>query len=151
VTWGRAARYIALLAAAFVGYVILVGGDFIGPRFLFHVFPFIVVLSVAAVRSLLTTLLSALSTHWAGGSRLSSLPFRAGRQAGKPATTLLSPSADYRLGKPTRAVRVQRIGLNGVGARIVLRIQRSRLPSFSDSARTCCHSGSLRKALHFGS
>jgi arabinofuranosyltransferase len=50
---GRAARYIALLAAAFVGYIILVGGDFIGPRFLFHVFPFIVVLAVAAVRSLL--------------------------------------------------------------------------------------------------
>jgi arabinofuranosyltransferase len=50
---GRAARYIALQAAAFVGYIILVGGDFIGPRFLFHVFPFIVVLAVAAVRSLL--------------------------------------------------------------------------------------------------
>ncbi len=50
---GRAARYIALLAAAFVGYIILVGGDFIGPRFLFHVFPFIIVLAVAGVRSLL--------------------------------------------------------------------------------------------------
>ena len=49
----RAARYIALLAAAFVGYIILVGGDFIGPRFLFHVFPFIIVLAVAGVRSLL--------------------------------------------------------------------------------------------------
>jgi arabinofuranosyltransferase len=50
---GRAARYIALLAASFVGYIILIGGDFIGPRFLFHVFPFIIVLTVAAVRSLL--------------------------------------------------------------------------------------------------
>ena len=47
--------------------------------------------------------------------------------------------------------RDYRIGLNGVGARIVLRIRRSRLPSFSDSARTCCHSGSARKAPHFGS
>jgi len=50
---GRAARYIALLAASFVGYIILVGGDFIGPRFLFHVFPFIIVLAVVGVRSLL--------------------------------------------------------------------------------------------------
>lgn len=52
---GRAARYVALLAAAFIGYIVLVGGDFIGPRFLFHVFPFIVVLAVAGVRSLLRT------------------------------------------------------------------------------------------------
>jgi arabinofuranosyltransferase len=50
---GRAARYIALLATAFISYIILIGGDFIGPRFLFHVFPFIIVLAVAAVRSLL--------------------------------------------------------------------------------------------------
>lgn len=49
----RAARYLALLVAAFVGYIVLVGGDFIGPRFLFHVFPLIVVLAVAGVRSLL--------------------------------------------------------------------------------------------------
>jgi len=48
----RAARYVALLAAAFTGYVILVGGDFIGPRFLFHVFPLIAVLVVAGIRSL---------------------------------------------------------------------------------------------------
>ncbi|MHB8646435.1 MAG: hypothetical protein ACYDAR_11670 [Thermomicrobiales bacterium] len=48
----RAARYVALLVAAFTGYVVLVGGDFIGPRFLFHVFPLIVVLLVAALRSL---------------------------------------------------------------------------------------------------
>jgi hypothetical protein len=48
----RAARYIALLTGAFVGYIILVGGDFIGPRFLFHVFPFVVVLIVAGLRSL---------------------------------------------------------------------------------------------------
>ena len=48
----RAARYVALLAAAFTGYIILVGGDFIGPRFLFHIFPLIVVLLVAGLRSL---------------------------------------------------------------------------------------------------
>lgn len=48
----RAARYVALLVAAFTGYVILVGGDFIGPRFLFHIFPLVVVLLVAGLRSL---------------------------------------------------------------------------------------------------
>lgn len=50
--WGRAARYLALLVAAFAAYIALVGGDFIGPRFLFHIFPLIVVLLVAGVRSL---------------------------------------------------------------------------------------------------
>lgn len=49
----RAVQYLALLVAAFVSYIILVGGDFIGPRFLFHVFPFIIVLAVAGIRSLL--------------------------------------------------------------------------------------------------
>ncbi len=53
VTWNRAARYIALLAVTFTGYIILVGGDFIGPRFLFHVFPFLIVLAVAGIRALL--------------------------------------------------------------------------------------------------
>jgi arabinofuranosyltransferase len=48
-----AARYIVLLVAAFVGYIVLVGGDFIGPRFFFHVFPLIVVAAVAGVRALL--------------------------------------------------------------------------------------------------
>ncbi|MDQ2787305.1 MAG: hypothetical protein M3Y58_20135, partial [Chloroflexota bacterium] len=43
----RAARYVALLVAAFTGYIVLVGGDFIGPRFLFHIFPLVVVLLVA--------------------------------------------------------------------------------------------------------
>jgi hypothetical protein len=48
----RAARYVALLVAAFTGYIVLVGGDFIGPRFLFHVFSLVVVLLVAGLRSL---------------------------------------------------------------------------------------------------
>jgi len=48
----RAARYVALLVAAFTGYIVLVGGDFIGPRFLFHIFPLVVVLLVAGLRSL---------------------------------------------------------------------------------------------------
>ncbi|GEM_PF-912508 len=48
----RAARYVALLVATFTGYVALVGGDFIGPRFLFHIFPLVVVLLVAGLRSL---------------------------------------------------------------------------------------------------
>ncbi len=48
----HAARYVALLAAAFTGYIVLVGGDFIGPRFLFHIFPLIVVLFVAGLQSL---------------------------------------------------------------------------------------------------
>jgi arabinofuranosyltransferase len=51
--WNAAARYLALLVVAFVGYIVLVGGDFIGPRFLFHVFPLLIVLAVAGVRSLL--------------------------------------------------------------------------------------------------
>jgi len=48
----RAARYIALLSAAFIAYIILIGGDFIGPRFFFHIFPFLIVLASAGVRSL---------------------------------------------------------------------------------------------------
>ncbi|HEY8293361.1 MAG TPA: hypothetical protein VIG44_12775, partial [Thermomicrobiales bacterium] len=48
----RAARYVALLVTAFTGYIVLVGGDFIGPRFLFHIFPLVVVLLVAGLRSL---------------------------------------------------------------------------------------------------
>lgn len=53
VVWNRAARYLALLVAAFVGYIVLVGGDFIGPRFLFHILPLVIVLVVAGMRSLL--------------------------------------------------------------------------------------------------
>ena len=48
-----AARYVVLMVAAFVGYIVLVGGDFIGPRFFFHIFPLIIVAAVAGVRSLL--------------------------------------------------------------------------------------------------
>lgn len=48
-----AARYVALLIAAFVGYIVLVGGDFIGPRFFFHIAPLIVVATVAGLRALL--------------------------------------------------------------------------------------------------
>ncbi len=47
-----AARYLAVLAAAFVAYVALVGGDFIGPRFLMHIFPVFVVLAVAGITAL---------------------------------------------------------------------------------------------------
>jgi hypothetical protein len=48
-----AARYVVLMVAAFVGYIVLVGGDFIGPRFFFHVFPLLIVATIAGVRSLL--------------------------------------------------------------------------------------------------
>jgi arabinofuranosyltransferase len=48
-----AARYLVLLVAAFVGYIVLVGGDFIGPRFFFHIFPLIIVAAVAGMRALL--------------------------------------------------------------------------------------------------
>ena len=47
-----AARYLAVLAAAFVAYVALVGGDFIGPRFLMHLFPVFMVLAVAGITTL---------------------------------------------------------------------------------------------------
>ncbi len=56
VVGSRAARYVALLGAVFTAYIILIGGDFIGPRFLFHIFPFIIVLAVAGIRSLVRIL-----------------------------------------------------------------------------------------------
>jgi len=49
-----AARYLAVLVAAFVAYVVLVGGDFIGPRFLMHIFPVLVVLVVAGITALVS-------------------------------------------------------------------------------------------------
>ncbi len=56
VVGSRAARYVALLGGVFTAYIILIGGDFIGPRFLFHIFPFIIVLAVAGIRSLVRIL-----------------------------------------------------------------------------------------------
>ncbi len=47
-----AARYLALLAAAFTAYVALVGGDFIGPRFLMHLLPVYVILALAGLVAL---------------------------------------------------------------------------------------------------
>ncbi len=58
-----AGRYLALLVGAFAGYVVLVGGDFIGPRFLFHIFPLLSVLLVAAVWSVAGWALRAIGTH----------------------------------------------------------------------------------------
>ncbi len=76
VIWSRAARYIALLSATFTAYIILIGGDFIGPRFLFHIFPFLIVLAVAGIRSLLRVVwqrfgLTVAGSRWSeGGSPL---------------------------------------------------------------------------------
>ncbi len=75
----RAARYIALLAAAFVGYIVLVGGDFIGPRFLFHIFPLVVVLLVAGLRSLARVPWYGIRHRSDGGERAS-----AWNRAGSP-------------------------------------------------------------------
>jgi len=69
-----AARYLAVLAAAFVAYIALVGGDFIGPRFLMHIFPVFVVLAVAGIVTLVDLLSQRMpsAVHPAHGTGIAS-------------------------------------------------------------------------------